>query len=71
MQELPCAFINGITSNNNNHKCVLVAGDSTYNIPVRVMITGFTLSNSFEFYIAGIYNPTTTNKYVSVAIKLY
>ena len=72
MQELPCHFITGLSSTYNNEKCVLIEGDSTRNIPVKVWITGFSsLSSPLEFYLAGIINPSTTDRWVSLGVKLY
>lgn len=74
MQELPCHFISGLSSTNNNYKCVLIAGDSSLKRPVKVWITGFDSysgSTTFEFYLAGIINPSTTDRWVSLGVKLY
>ena len=72
MQELPCYLISGITSTNNNHKCILIEGDTANNIPAKVLIEGFSItSTTFYFYLFGIYNPSVANKYVSMSIKFY
>ena len=75
MQELPCYFISGMTSTNNNHKCVLIEGNSANKIPVKIMIRGFTIpttaSTTLNFYIAGIVNPSTLGSLVGITIKFY
>ena len=41
---------------------------------MKVWITGFSAasgSRTFNFYLGGIINPSTANKYVSLGVKLY
>ena len=72
MQELPCYLLSGISSTYNLHKCILIEGDSANDIPTKIVIKGYTLSSStFSFYIMGIYNPSTPNKYVSLSLKFH
>ena len=72
---MPCYLISGITSTYNNHKCVLIEGNGANNVPVKVMIRGFTIpstsSTTLSFYILGIVNPSTVGANVGVSIKFY
>ena len=72
MQELPCYLVSGIYSKNNNHKCILIEGDTACGTPTKIEIKWYGISTTpLIFYIFGIYNPTVVNRYVSLNLRIH
>ena len=72
MQELPCYLVSGIYGVNNNHKCILIEGDTACGTPTKIEIKGYAVSTTtLIFYIFGIYNPTVANRYVGLNLKIH